>query len=166
MTFSAARTDLSNRSMHLLKAADVSRPFTQGSRPILQRKGDWRSPAPKFPNAKQQANVLYCLHSHAEQHTGHLSAQAQSGSAADNSTRSSQHVQEQSLLEPAASSSTGVGEQKPVSAKLGTLWGLLVLAVAYVHHSTTGYAWHAAYLLSFSGAAMSSWGCTALLGLL
>ena len=31
-----------------------------------------------------------------------------------------------------------VAEVKPVVKKLGTLWGLLVLALAYVHHSTTG----------------------------
>ena len=31
-----------------------------------------------------------------------------------------------------------LGEVKPVSAKVGTLWGLLVLAGAYVHHSTCG----------------------------
>lgn len=31
-------------------------------------------------------------------------------------------------------------KKKPVAEKLGTLWGLLILAIAYVHHSTTGFA--------------------------
>lgn len=39
-------------------------------------------------------------------------------------------------------------EIKPVAKKLGTLWGLLVMAVAYVHHSTTGWVLPSSIMLA------------------
>lgn len=41
------------------------------------------------------------------------------------------------------SSGTGSGPKKTMKLKapdIGTLWGLLILGIAYVHHSTTGFA--------------------------
>lgn len=67
-----------------------------------------------------------------------VAGQAQSGSAAEDRASSSQPVLKQSLSKPAVN--VGTAGQKPVAAKLGTLWGLLVLSIAYVHHSTTGFA--------------------------
>ena len=78
----------------------------------------------------------------ARRRTVSVTAQAQSGSAADDKTQASPPVLKQSLSQPAVNETAA--EQKPVAAKLGTLWGLLVLSIAYVHHSTCGYVWHAA----------------------
>ena len=72
-----------------------------------------------------------CLHA-----TGSSSAQMQPRSAADSSARS-QASKAVSLTQPARPE-TSTEKRIPVAKKLGTLWGLLVLAVAYVHHSTTG----------------------------
>lgn len=48
------------------------------------------------------------------------------------------HNSSESLTRPTSDESQASIDAKPASAKLGTLWGLLVLAGAYVHHSTCG----------------------------
>ncbi|KAL3139673.1 hypothetical protein ABBQ38_003987 [Trebouxia sp. C0009 RCD-2024] len=82
--------------------------------------------------------MLCQIHAKTRRQTIRITGQAQSGSAAEDRASSSQPELKQSLsksgvdIDPAAPA--------PVAAKLGTLWGLLVLSVAYVHHSTTGFA--------------------------
>lgn len=123
--------------MHFLQAAQIRNPFTGGTTPHLLRRGSWYSKVPTFCNTRQQTALRGHFVSHARQRTIYVTAQAQSGSAADENAQASQPVLQQSLSKAAVNDTTA--EQKPVAAKLGTLWGLLVLSIAYVHHSTCGY---------------------------
>ena len=46
-------------------------------------------------------------------------------------------------LQPEAAAASGAAAapgQLPRAAHIGTLWGLLVLSLAYLHHSTSGFA--------------------------
>lgn len=128
--------------MHFLQAAEIRNPFTGGTTPHLLRRGSWCSKVPTFCNTRQQTALRGHLLSNAGRRTISVTAQAQSGSAADEKAQASQPDLQQSLVKSAVDDTKA--EQKPVAARLGTLWGLLVLSIAYVHHSTCGYVWHAA----------------------
>lgn len=130
-------------SARLLNTAEISNPFKGGSRPNLLRRQIWSSTDSAFSYAKRK-NCLSCPFSRARQQTTFVTARAQSGSAAEGNAHPTQPVLKQSMSKPAVRETKAVSDQKPVAAKLGTLWGLLVLAIAYVHHSTTGYVWQAA----------------------
>lgn len=122
--------------MRVLQAAQICNPFTEGTRPRLLGRGRWCSTA-SFRHKKLQNVMLRQLPSKTRRQSMFVAGQAQSGSAAEDRASSSQPVLKQSLSKPAVN--VGTAGQKPVAAKLGTLWGLLVLSIAYVHHSTTGY---------------------------
>ena len=128
--------------MHSSRAARVCNPFLGGTRPHLLRKGSWYSTLPSRRPTRQQRALLGHSHPDARRWSISVIAQAQSGSAADDNSQVGQPVLEQSLSKSAINEAAA--QQKPVTAKLGTLWGLLILSVAYVHHSTCGYVWHAA----------------------
>ena len=120
----------------LANGARIRNPFTGSTRPILLKRES--STPHTHRHAKQQNVLLHFLPDGVRQRKVHVTAHAQSGPAADNSAQSTQPVLKQSLSKPAVSQSSAIPEQKPVTAKLGTLWGLLICAIAYVHHSTTG----------------------------
>lgn len=128
--------------MHTLQAAWVCKPFAGGTRPPLLRRGSWSSKVPFLQYIGQQHALLGHSHPDARQQSISVTVQAQSRSAAEDSPQVGQPVLKQSLSKSAVNETAA--EQKPVTAKLGTLWGLLILSVAYVHHSTCGYVWHAA----------------------
>lgn len=130
--------------MHPLQAADICKTFIGGTRPHLLRRGSWHTTVASCRYTRQRHVLLDHRHPHARRQTNWITAQAQSGSAADDNAQASPPVLKQSLSKSAVNETTA--EQKPVAAKLGTLWGLLVLSIAYVHHSTCGYVWHPAML--------------------
>lgn len=123
--------------MHFLQAAEIRNPFTGGTTPHLLRRGSWYSKVPTFRNTRQQTALRGHFLSNAGRRTTSVAAQAQSGPAADENAQATQPVLQQSVSNSAMNDTTA--EQKPVAARLGTLWGLLVLSIAYVHHSTCGY---------------------------
>ena len=59
---------------------------------------------------------------------------------ADGKIRSRQsQAKLKSQVQKASSNDVSIAADiKPVAQKVGTLWGLLIMALAYVHHSTTG----------------------------
>lgn len=123
--------------MCTLQAAEICNPFNGGTTPRLLRRGACCSTASSLRHTSRQHVMLCQIHAKTRRQTIRITGQAQSGSAAEDRASSSQPELKQSLsksgvdIDPAAPA--------PVAAKLGTLWGLLVLSVAYVHHSTTGY---------------------------
>ncbi|KAL4458009.1 hypothetical protein ABPG75_012874 [Micractinium tetrahymenae] len=58
--------------------------------------------------------------------------------------RQAQQAQQQAAASPPpaldASTAAALEAPLPSAARLGTLWGLLVLSLAYLHHSTSGFA--------------------------
>lgn len=133
MTF---RVDCINQRACLLRPVKSSSPFT--GKP---RANTLRSTATSHALSSAGFNVLlYRSHVRARHGCCRVSAQAQSGSATDSSAggQTSKAVLKQTLSQPATQDNTAASVDKPVAEKLGTLWGLLILAVAYVHHSTCG----------------------------
>lgn len=133
--------------MRILQAAEICNPFVGGTRPRLRRDGCCTRPrlrrgvccstASSSRHTNLQHVMLRQIHSKTRRQTILVTGQAQSGSAADDGVSSSQPELKQSLSK--SGEDDGAAAPMPVAAKLGTLWGLLVLSVAYVHHSTTGY---------------------------
>ena len=128
--------------MHSLQGTEICNPFMGSTRPHLLRRGSLYSTVSSFCHTSQQHTLIGNFCPQAGRRTVSVTVQAQSGPAADNNAQASPPVLKQSLSQPAVNETTA--EQKPVAAKLGTLWGLLVLSIAYVHHSTCGYVCHAA----------------------
>ncbi|KAL3154429.1 hypothetical protein ABBQ32_013901 [Trebouxia sp. C0010 RCD-2024] len=134
--------------MRILQAAEICNPFVGGTRPRLRRDGCCTRPrlrrgvccstASSSRHTNLQHVMLRQIHSKTRRQTILVTGQAQSGSAADDGVSSSQPELKQSLSK--SGEDDGAAAPMPVAAKLGTLWGLLVLSVAYVHHSTTGFA--------------------------
>ncbi len=134
------RTECHIRLVGFLRAAISIKPFASSTKPPRLRSTAtcWSLSSVPVPD------VLPCR-MHRDLCARHrkcgISAQAQSGSAADRTAQSqaSKAVLKQSLSQAATTGGGAADEERPVAEKLGTLWGLLILAVAYVHHSTCGY---------------------------
>ncbi len=130
MTF---RVDCISQQACLLRPVKSSSPFTD-----KPRANTLRSTAASHALSSARSNVRSLVR--ARHGCCRVSAQAQSGSATDSSAggQTSKAVLKQTLSQPATQDNNAANVDKPVSEKLGTLWGLLILAVAYVHHSTCG----------------------------
>jgi len=133
MTF---RVDCISQRSCLLRPVKSSSPFTGKPRANTARS----TAASHTLNSARFSVLLHRSHSRARHGCCRVSAQAQSGSATDSSAggQTSKAVLKQTLSQPATQDNTAASVDKPVAEKLGTLWGLLILAVAYVHHSTCG----------------------------
>ncbi|DBB07820.1 TPA: hypothetical protein ACH3X3_009229 [Trebouxia sp. C0006] len=135
MTF---RVDCISQRSFLLRPVKSNSPFTGKPRANTLRS----TAASHVLSSARFSVLLHRSHSRARHGCCRVSAQAQSGSATDSSAsgQTSKAVLKQTLSQPATQDSNAASVDKPVAEKLGTLWGLLILAVAYVHHSTCGFA--------------------------
>lgn len=88
-------------------------------------------------HARQQAHHCSCSRHSAKSDT--VEQQPQPIGNAKPQPRQNQDKLKTQVQKAASNNISIVAEIKPVANKLGTLWGLLVMAVAYVHHSTTGW---------------------------
>jgi len=133
MTF---RVDCISQRSFLLRPVKSNSPFTGKPRANTLRS----TAASHVLSSARFSVLLHRSHSRARHGCCRVSAQAQSGSATDSSAsgQTSKAVLKQTLSQPATQDSNAANADKPVAEKLGTLWGLLILAVAYVHHSTCG----------------------------
>ena len=121
----------------LRETCKTAHPFAGSIKPLWYRLSRKTSAA---SHARQQAH--HCSYSRHSATSDSAEHEPMSGGNAKLQSRQNQS-RLKIQVQRAASNNIGiVAEIKPVANKLGTLWGLLVMAVAYVHHSTTGWVPH------------------------
>lgn len=129
MAYITACTD---RQASLLRAVKTRSPFTANSR--LRQRSCSATCCSRWTLQVLPHQLQHC----AERARCLVSTQAHSADSP--APQGSNSVLKQSLSAPAQPNNNApTTKKKPVAEKLGTLWGLLILAIAYVHHSTTGY---------------------------
>lgn len=103
----------------------------------------WKLPGTLFKHGRVRADPSALL---AQKHDGSLPASDKDSAAKSSGISDSMHADP---LRPTSSSSSTSNTASRVTKTLmknlktpdiGTLWGLLLLGIAYVHHSTTGFA--------------------------